>query len=511
MTDVRDWIASHATRRPEALAQVDHATGRQFTYGQMQERVSRLAGYLSHELKIAKGDVVAVLGDNSSDMFDVDFACARIGAVFFPMNTRLAAPEIAYQIDDARPKLLFVGDGYGTSAEAAVDLADTKPVLAAFGKAKIALHLETMITESAHPIATSLPSADDGWNLMYSSGTTGRPKGVLHTHGGVIQQAIGNCVPLGLCPRSCGLGILPIFHISGLNIFAHAMFYAGATQVTMERFDPVEVLRAIADPELGITHFAGVPTMFEMMAATPEFEEFEPAAIEGVFVGGSPSTQALLETYAAKSMPLIQGYGLTETGPTLTVLDAQDAISRLGSAGKPILHVDLRVVREDGSDTEPEEIGEIIVRGPSVIRAYYNRPDAQAENFIDDWLRTGDMGRFDADGYLYIADRKKDMFISGGENVYPAEIENCLASHPLVAQVSVIGVADEKWGEVGAAFVVPSAGGDLDADGIRAFCDGKLARYKIPRHVFIRDALPLGASGKVLKTELRNIAVAGLL
>lgn len=506
MTDVRDWIFSHASRRPEALAQVDQATGRTFTYAQMQERVSRLAGYLRHRLAVGVGDVVAVLGDNSSDMFDIDFACARLGAVFLPMNTRLAPPELAYQLDDAKPRVLFVGAGYEASCAAAIDRSRISPEVLAFGSGEGGAHLEAVIADEQSPIERSQRSDSDGWNLMYSSGTTGRPKGVLHTHGGVTQQAIANCVPLGLSPRSCGLGILPIFHISGLNIFAHAMFYAGGTQVTMARFDPAEVLRVVADPTLGVTHFAGVPTMFEMMAAIPEFADFAPAAIEGVFVGGAPSTRSLLESYAAKSMPLIQGYGLTETGPTLTVLDPEDAIAKLGSAGKPIMHVDVRVVRGDGTEADPDEVGEIIVKGPSVIKEYFKRPDAQEANFLDDWLRTGDMGRFDGDGYLYIADRKKDMFISGGENVYPAEVENCLASHPAIAQVSVIGIADEKWGEVGAAFIVPSGPDAITAEDVQAFCDGRLARYKIPRRVFIRDDLPLGASGKVLKTELRKLA-----
>ncbi|MEL7043666.1 MAG: long-chain fatty acid--CoA ligase [Pseudomonadota bacterium] len=506
MTDVRDWIFSHASRRPDALAQVDHATGRTFTYAQMQERVSRLAGYLRHDLAVGEGDVIAVLGENSSDMFDIDFACARVGAVVLPMNTRLAPPELAYQLDDAEPRAVFVGGGHEASCEAAIAQSRIRPEVLSFGSGKSKIHLEEAIGDAQSPIERSQRSASEGWNLMYSSGTTGRPKGVLHTHGGVTQQAIANCVPLGLSPQSCGLGILPIFHISGLNIFAHAMFYAGGTQVTMARFDPAEVLRVVADSTLGVTHFAGVPTMFEMMAAMPGFADFRPAAIEGVFVGGAPSTRSLLESYAAKSMPLIQGYGLTETGPTLTVLDPEDAIARLGSAGKPIMHVDVRVVRDDGTEAEPDEVGEIIVKGPSVIREYFKRPDAQTDYVLDDWLQTGDMGRFDADGYLYIADRKKDMFISGGENVYPAEVENCLASHAAIGQVSVIGVADEKWGEVGAAFVVPSGSEAITAEDVQAFCDGRLARYKIPRHVFIRESLPLGASGKVLKTELRKLA-----
>jgi fatty-acyl-CoA synthase len=327
---------------------------------------------------------------------------------------------------------------------------------------------------------------------------------VLHTHGGVTQQAIINCVPLGLSPRSCGLGILPMFHISGLNVFGHAMFYAGGAQVTMERFEPRQLLEAMASPELGITHFAGVPTMFEMMAALPEFETFKPAAIEGVFVGGAASTEALLSTYAKKGVPLIQGYGLTETGPMLTLLNADEAVAKLGSAGKPVMHLDLRVRRADGTDADPEEIGEIVVRGPSVITEYFRRPDRQDEDFVDGWLCTGDMGRLDSDGYLFIADRKKDMYISGGENVYPAEVENCIAGHTAVAQVAVVGVADQKWGEVGAACLVLKPSHTASEEDIRAYLQDKLARYKIPKYIVFRSELPLGGSGKILKTAIRQ-------
>lgn len=509
MTDIRDWIHFHANRQPDALAQIDHARGRKFSYGQMQQRVSALAGFMRHELGVSRHDVVAVLGDNSSDHFDIDFACGRLGAIFFPMNVRLAPRELAYQLDDAEPKAIFVGRGYEDTAHAAIALCQCKPEVFAFGQQSSgATSLEGILQTEDRLIEQSRNAPTDGWTLMYSSGTTGKPKGVLHNHEGVTQQAISNCVPLGLSPRSRGLGILPLFHISGLNIFGHAMFYAGAAQLTMERFDPSEVLRVIADPDFGITHFAGVPTMFEMMAALPEFEAFRPAAIEGVFVGGSPSTEALLKVYAAKSMPLIQGYGLTETGPTLTVLDAADAVNKLGSAGKPIMHVDVRVVHEDGTDTRVDEVGEIIARGPSVIREYFRRPDAQETSFIGEWLRTGDMGRFDQDGYLYIADRRKDMFISGGENVYPAEVESQIAEHDSVGQVAVIGVPDDTWGEVGAAFVVPQGSAEVVIEDVISHCQDRLARYKVPKHVFVRDALPLGASGKVLKNELRDIAKA---
>lgn len=506
MTDVRDWIHYHAQRRPTALAQVDFATKRRFTYAQMQERVSALAGYLSLDLGIAEGEVVAVLGNNSSDTFDIDFACGRIGALFLPLNTRLSAVELAYQLDDAQPRAIFYGAGFEDLLTQALAITTSviPPCLIAFAGAAGEREMESLLAAQVHRIDRREQLASCGWTLIYSSGTTGRPKGILHTHGGVTQQAISNCVPLGLSPRSCALGVIPLFHISGLNVFGHAMFYAGGTQVTLPGFDPRTVLAAMSDDELAVTHFAGVPTMFEMMASLPEFEGFRPAAIEGVFVGGSPSTEALLRTYAEKGVPLIQGYGLTETGPVLTILNADEAVARLGSVGKPIMHVDLRIERGDGSDASAGEIGEVIVRGPSVITEYFRAPEHTADDFVDGWLRTGDMGYLDADGYLFLADRKKDMYISGGENVCPAEVENCIAAHDAVASVAVVGMRDEKWGEVGVACVVLKPDRTASESDIRSICEQRLARYKIPRHVVFRTELPLGGSGKVLKARIRE-------
>lgn len=507
--DIRDWIANHAARRPGSIAQLDHATGRSFTYAEMNQRVSRIAGYLESELGIKPGEVIAVLGHNSSDIFDIDFACGRMGAIFLPMNTRLTAPELGFQLKDAGAKAIFVGGGFMEIAKEAIACSTLSPPVIAFGQQSGDIQMEDMIVQAPDYSGAFTPDASTGWTLIYSSGTTGRPKGVLHTHGGVTMQAIANCVPLGLGPQSVGMTILPLFHISGLNIFAHAMFYAGAKQITLEKFDPSEMLDVLSDRFYGVTHFSAVPTIFELMAQMPGFEEADTSTVEGAFVGGAASTLSLLETYAAKGMPLIQGYGLTESGPTLTVLDAKDAIARIGSAGKPIMHVDLMVVDDDGKEVPAGMVGEIIARGPSVITEYFNRPEAQASSFYGQWLRTGDMGHFDDDGFLYIVDRKKDMFISGGENVYPAEVENCIAGLEGVVQAAVIGVADDKWGEVGVACIVKSSSSDIGAADIIDFCDGKLARYKIPKQVHFFEALPVGGTGKVLKTALRDHFLKG--
>ena len=501
--DIRDWIARHAHRRPESTAQIDYASGRRFTYADMHQRVGRIAHYLLNTIELKPQSVVAVLGNNSSDIFDIDFACARAGVIFLPMNTRLAAPELAFQLGDAGVSALFVGDGYEQLAADAIAASDANPRVIGFSDSQVSPHIEDICALPGFVDGAGLGAAEAGWTLIYSSGTTGRPKGVLHSRGAVAAQAVSNSVPLGLGQRAVGMAILPLFHISGLNVFAHAIFYAGGTQVTLQRFEPSTVIGVLSDPSIGVTHFAGVPTMFEMMAQHADVPSADMSSVQGAFVGGAASTESLLRTYADKGMPLIQGYGLTETGPTLTVLDAEDAIRKIGSAGKKIMHVDLRIVRDDGTDAAPNEIGEILACGPSIIQSYFNRPEAQETNFTDGWLRTGDMGYLDEEGFLFIADRKKDMFISGGENVYPAEVENCIAKVPGVAMVSVIGVPDEKWGEVGAACVVLASGASVSEEEIKAACDGAIARYKIPKYVRFYNALPLGGSGKVLKTELR--------
>ena len=504
MVDVRDWIEFHSNRTPDAVAQIDHVTQRQFTYREMQDRVSCIAGYLRNERKVGVGDVVAVVANNSSDILDIDSACGRIGAIFFPVNTRLAASEMAFQFKDAEPKILFVGKEFQAVAEEATKLAGlhSTSVLLADGDNKS--EFESIATDSQRLEKCEPRKPSDGWTLMYSSGTTGRPKGILHTHGGVTMQAIGNCVPMQMGPLSSSLTVLPLFHISGLNLFPHAIFYSGGKQITLGPFDPGEMLSALANPDYGVTHVTAVPTIFEMISQLPQFESADLSVVRAAFVGGAPSTKRLLTTYAAKGMPLVQGYGLTETGPTMTVLDPEDAVSKLGSAGKPLMHVDVRILREDDSDTDTHEVGEIITRGPSVITEYFKRPEAQQTSFMDGWLKTGDMGYFDDEGFLFIADRKKDMYISGGENVYPAEVENCIAQLEDVLQVSVVGVPDEKWGEVGAACIVKKDGSDLSEEDVIEFSQQQVARYKAPKFVRFFDALPVSGSGKVLKRELKK-------
>lgn len=504
MLDIRDWIAVHAHRTPDATAQIDHATGRRFTYREMDNRVDRLGSYLRHKLGLTQGAVVGVLSPNSSDVLDVDFACARVGSVFFPMNTRLAPPELAYQLNDAAPQVLFVGKGMEALASAALAEAETAPLLIGMAGADLTPTIESIIAD-AGPLGPVEPRhVDDPWTLIYSSGTTGRPKGIVHSHGMVTAQAVMNCVPLGLNPDCVNLTILPLFHISGLNIFAHPMFYAGGTQVTLEGFNPGEVLQIIGDQDIGISHFCGVPTIFEVLAAQPEFAATDTSSVRGVYVGGAASTLTLLETYANKGMPLIQGYGMTEAGPTITVLNSADAVRKLGSAGKTAMHVDLKILRADNTVCEAGEIGEILIRGPSIISGYFKRPDTQETDFFDGWLRTGDMGHLDEEGFLYLSDRKKDMFISGGENVYPAEIENVLAGIEGIVKAAVVGVPDTTWGEVGAACVILQGDAEISLATIQAACEGKLARYKIPKYLHCFDSLPLGASGKVLKNQLRT-------
>jgi fatty-acyl-CoA synthase len=320
----------------------------------------------------------------------------------------------------------------------------------------------------------------------------------------VFWNAVNLGIPAMISPQTVQLVILPLFHTGGLNCYANPVLHAGGTILIMRAFEPGQALDYLSDPALGITHFFGVPAPYQFMMQHPKFQSADLSRLRISGVGGAPCALAILEGWAARGVALIQGWGMTETSPAGTMLDASDAIRKVGSAGKAMMHTEIRIVDDQGNDVAPGDIGELLIKGPNITPGYWNKPEATASAFTDGWLHTGDACRMDDEGFVYIVDRWKDMYISGGENVYPAEVENVLFQLPQVADAAIIGVPNERWGEVGMAIVVRKEGQALEEGDIIRHCLGRLAKFKVPQSVTFVDVLPRNATGKVLKRELRS-------
>ncbi len=488
-----DCIAHHALRRPESLAATDLASGQHYTYAAFDARVSHMAGWFQGRTGIGSGDRIAVLAPNTVDTFAVQFACGRIGAIFVPLNWRLANAELRAILADCAPSAMvfdpeFAARAMELSRDAGIEHTVSFDEVAKGGP------------DRPRPVPATL---DDISTILYTSGTTGRPKGAIVTHGMNFWNTVHSMQLAGVTRSTVFLGILPLFHTGGLNVFAYPTFQAGGSVAIMRSFDPGEALRLIGDPGIGVTHLFGVPANYQFMAQHPRFAETSMSGLVFAGVGGAPTPDAILQTWQARGAVLQQGYGMTETSPLVLVLDREDAVRKAGSAGKPVLNMEMRVVGDDGADAPSGTIGELWVKGPNIAKGYWKQPEATAAAFTDGWLHTGDAAVVDADGFYFIVDRWKDMYISGGENVYPAEVENVLYEHKSIAEASVIGIADARWGQVGRAVVVAKPGSTVTEDDIVAHCAANLARYKLPHSVVFIDALPRNATGKVHKPTLR--------
>ncbi len=487
-----DWVKHHADVRPAKVALIDDGRDLTITYGDLDDRVSRLAAWLTG-VGVERGDRVAFLSENTTDIFETLFACARIGAILAPLNWRLTVPELQFMIADATPRVLIYEKQFAKSAAQL----DTPGTLC------LGDDFETAKAESDPAAAPTMESThDDILALLYTSGTTGHPKGAIETIGMFFWNAINIGSEVELTRSSTGLNVLPTFHTGGLNLYTTPLIHLGGTAVILREFDADVVLRWLSSGE--ITHFFAVPAVYQFLAEHPEWEAADLSAVRSWACGGSAMPVTLLERYGDRGVVIRQGMGLTETSPTLFLTDEEHALSKAGSVGKPALHTEVRIVDEHGVEVPGGEIGELWARGPNVTPGYWNRPEANEESFTDGWLHTGDAARLDRDGYVYIVDRWKDMYISGGENVYPAEVEQVLFRHPNVLDVAVLGVPDARWGEAGVAVIVARDPSTFDPDDILAFAAKQLARYKLPKRVTSVKELPRNAAGKVLKRQLRE-------
>lgn len=484
---VAHW-ADHAPGRTAI-----HYEGADLSYAELWRRVERATGALSAR-GIVRGDRVAVLAYNCPEILVLLLAVARLGALLVPLNWRLTAAEHRLILADCTPSLLFADDAWRTHGEKlglpvlpVATLEDSTP---AVGEAGL-----------------SGSDADDAL-IVYTSGTTGKPKGAVLTQGGLIWNAYNAIAAHDMGQQDHALNALPMFHVGGLNIQGLPVLVAGARVTLHRRFDAAHWLADVATrrPSLSVL----VPAMMAAIIAHPDWPRGDLSSLRMIHAGSMIVPDSLIQAFHARGIPVGQIYGSTETAPFATVLLKEDAQTKVGSAGKPALHCEIRLVADPERNGDATEgVGEIWVRGPSVMRGYWNAPEATRAALVEGWYRTGDLARRDADGFYWIVGRSKDVIISGGENIYPAELENVLADCPQIAEAAVLGVADPKWGEAACACIVRAPGAALDEAGVRTLFKDRLAPYKHPRRVLFMDALPKTAMGKVQKFELRKVLEAG--
>jgi len=471
MTHTLDrWIRDRARNTPDRVA-IDFE-GRLVTYRELDERSDAFAASFV-DAGLRRGDRVATLTGNSPEHVQVFFACAKTGLTLLPLSWRLSPVELQYQLEDAGPAMFLVAAEYDELARA------TGRPFERLERPRPATRLQNMSIAD-----------DDGLLLIYTSGTTGKPKGALLTHANCFWTNLSFDLATGIDQHDVVLQVLPQFHVGGWNVQALLAWWKGATVVLQREFDAGRALQLIEEKR--VTTLMGVPATYLFIAQHVSFAAADLSSLRRAVVGGAPMPEALLEAWAARGTAIVQGYGLTEAAPNVLCLPQEDAVRKLGCAGKPYPFVDVRLSAEQ----------ELQVRGPNVFQGYWRNPEATTATFTEDgWLRTGDIAECDDEGYYRIKGRLKEMYISGGENVYPAEVEAVLHEHPHVADAAVVGVADERWGEVGIAFVVAES---VSEEELLGWCRDRLARFKVPKSFRFVGEIPRNGMGKVQKQELRE-------
>lgn len=508
-----DWLVFHADRTPEKLAMIDQGTGRRFTYAEMDERSTRLATYLRDFWGAQPGDRLAILAKNCSEYFEFQFACAKLGAIMLPLNWRLAVPELLYILNDSEATGLVYDCEFADRVPSLLSGTGIRHILSInLGQPPMGdnpVYDDAIASVVPDVVMNPQTTHDTSMTIMYTAGTTGHPKGVLITHGMTFWNAANISVPVGINCDTVNYAVLPLFHTGGLNLYANPVFHCGGTNIIARDFAPDVALKTLADPEFGVTHFFGVPAIYLFMSQHPDFETTDLSRMHSWGCGGAPMPAALLKTYADRDIIIQLGFGMTETSPTVFIIDKRRALEKPTSVGKAMLHTRVRVINDQLQDVPVGEVGELVISGPNVTPGYWRRPDADRDSFTIDeygnrWLHSGDAATLDEEGCIYVVDRYKDMYISGGENVYPAEVEQVIFHLEAVADVAVIGLPDVKWGESGKAIVVVKPGSKISEAEIIEHCKQNLARYKVPASVAFVEMLPRNAAGKLLKRELRQ-------
>ena len=501
-----DLLSKRAELTPDREALFDVFQEKRYTYAQINVRANQAANFLHHKYGVNKGDRVSILAQNSIAFIDLLFGLGKIGAIFAPLNWRLTSRELCYIVNDCQPKVLIC------EAKFTNLLSEMLPEI----QVEYLISLENAHIDGASAYEDLLASAsttepvrpdiqaDDPYCILYTSGTTGRPKGAVLPHRQILWNAINTVISWGLSEKDVSPILTPMFHSGGLFVFLVPLFYAGGRIVLARNFDPDESLQLIVAEQC--TVILGVPTLFQVWMNSPAFDQVDFRHVHFFISGGAPCPPALIENWSNKKHVIMrQGYGLTEVGVNCFAMTDEDALRKAGSVGKPIFHSQMRLVDSNNQDIMPGETGELVIAGPHVCAGYWNNPDATSNSLIDGWFHTGDMARQDSEGFFYISGRYKDMIISGGENIYAAEVEAVFREHPTVQDAALIGQPDPKWGEVGLIIIsTKSYPADSNlANELFAFCQNRLAKFKIPKRIIFVESLPYSPYGKVIKAELR--------
>lgn len=512
---VGDYLSRRAIYSPDKVAIID--AGKQppwrLTYRQLNERANRFANWLRNAAGIKKGDRVAILARDGVEHLDCFFACSKLGAIHTALNWRLHWRELVEIIRKTTPTvLIYSSDFRDNVAQLQAAIQGTEYAIRYYlhieGEGvEESLHFETTLQSSpVQPVTCETVEAEDTVALIFTGGTTGFPKAAQISHRMIAWNTL-NTIIHDLTHNDIYLNVFPMFHTGGLFVYTLPQIIIGGTTILIRQFDPALVLRLIEQEK--VTVFAAVPTMYQMMTQAPNWEEVDLSSLRFCTSGGAPLPVPLIEKYTReKGIRFKQGFGMTEFGPGVFALAPEDAIRKAGSIGRPNFFVDARIVDDENRPLGPNQIGELVLKGPSICSGYFGDPEATAKMLDEEgWFHTGDLAYYDEEWYFYIVDRKKDMFISGGENVYPVEIEKALYEHPAVHMCAVIGVPDHKWGEVGLACVVLKPGATATEEELIAFLKERLASYKVPKRIVFMESLPISAAGKILKRELRKLFV----
>jgi fatty-acyl-CoA synthase len=501
---VPDWLHKHSRQFPDKTALVDLYSARRVSYVLLNERASRFSEFLLEHWQLQPGDRVAVLAHSSSDYVEMLYGCGKIGVVMVCLNWRLAIDELRGILSDAQPAALVWGEEFDATGVALADAFQLKyRMIVGSARDSVAGYETSLSTMSGASVEMPWREHDDVWYLLYTAGTTGKPKGVPQTWGMAFTNAVNNTLAAGLRRDDVMLSVLPYFHTGGLNLYMNPMLMLGGTTLIMRQFD---VDKTLALLESEATVMFGVPAIYLFLSQHLRFASADFSRVRSWAAGGAPMPKILLEQYLAKGVTICFGFGMTESGPTVFLTDEETARKKIGTVGKPAMFMEVKVVDSQTRQTlGANQRGEMLLRGPAITPRYWNNPQATAKSFENDWLCTGDIVYFDDDGDFYVVDRSKDMYISGGENVYPAEVENVIYQIDGVAEAAVIGVHDAKWGEVGKAIVALKPDATVSPAQIIAHCKEKLAGFKAPRDVQFVPALARNAAGKVDKPSLRKL------